>query len=238
MTHLSILVLFALVRSSSQVRMSRSVMPYLGEKQFEDIMDIPAPPQKLFSYLKRAWGDMNSKLTFGTKIIEASPGAKAGKLAVGEFRHLHKVNSTSQKGYMLQQITQLNDDNMTFSWAAEPKDLAADVMKKWALRNQGTRFTVLPRGNASRLLREDFYDLDEEKAKKAFEEKVGGFGTFISRLFPHKTRNAIRAKINEIQNSFKTDHAHRAMWIKSVVDGIAAMKDCDSDIDLECGMRT
>eukprot|EP00747_Dinoflagellata_sp_TGD_P142782 gnl/TRDRNA2_/TRDRNA2_176290_c8_seq3.p1 gnl/TRDRNA2_/TRDRNA2_176290_c8~~gnl/TRDRNA2_/TRDRNA2_176290_c8_seq3.p1 ORF type:complete len:225 (-),score=39.05 gnl/TRDRNA2_/TRDRNA2_176290_c8_seq3:169-843(-) len=222
MTHLSILVLFALVRSSSQVRMSRSVMPYLGEKQFEDIMDIPAPPQKLFSYLKRAWGDMNSKLTFGTKIIEASPGAKAGKLAVGEFRHV-KDSHTLKQGFMLQQIIELNDDKMTFSWASEPKDMTADVMSKWVMINEGTRFTVLPQGNTSRLLREDFYDLDEEKAKKAFEEKAGGFGTFLSRLMPQKTRNMVRTKIKEMQNAFKSDHAKRALWIKTVADGVAAM---------------
>eukprot|EP00747_Dinoflagellata_sp_TGD_P142784 gnl/TRDRNA2_/TRDRNA2_176290_c8_seq6.p1 gnl/TRDRNA2_/TRDRNA2_176290_c8~~gnl/TRDRNA2_/TRDRNA2_176290_c8_seq6.p1 ORF type:complete len:225 (-),score=46.48 gnl/TRDRNA2_/TRDRNA2_176290_c8_seq6:271-945(-) len=222
MTHLSILVLFALVRSSSQVRMSRSVMPYLGEKQFEDIMDIPAPPQKLFSYLKRAWGDMNSKLTFGTKIIEASPGAKAGKLAVGEFRHLQNSTS-SQPGYMLHQIVELNDDKMTFSWAAEPKDMGADDMAMWAMYNSGSRYTILPQGNASRVLREEFYDLDYEKAKKAFEEKVGGFGTFVSRFFPQRTNDMIRSKIKEMLGFAARNQTQRALLLKTMVDEATAM---------------
>eukprot|EP00747_Dinoflagellata_sp_TGD_P142783 gnl/TRDRNA2_/TRDRNA2_176290_c8_seq5.p1 gnl/TRDRNA2_/TRDRNA2_176290_c8~~gnl/TRDRNA2_/TRDRNA2_176290_c8_seq5.p1 ORF type:complete len:227 (-),score=42.48 gnl/TRDRNA2_/TRDRNA2_176290_c8_seq5:169-849(-) len=224
MMHLSILLALALVRSSWQVRISRSAAPSLGEKQFEDTLDIPAPPTKLWQYLKRSWGDMNSKVmgVYGFNMIQASAGAKAGKLAVGEFRHV-KDSHTLKQGFMLQQIIELNDDKMTFSWAAEPKDMGADDMAMWAMYNSGSRYTILPQGNASRVLREEFYDLDYEKAKKAFEEKAGGFGTFLSRLMPQKTRNMVRTKIKEMQNAFKSDHAKRALWIKTVADGVAAM---------------
>eukprot|EP00747_Dinoflagellata_sp_TGD_P142781 gnl/TRDRNA2_/TRDRNA2_176290_c8_seq2.p1 gnl/TRDRNA2_/TRDRNA2_176290_c8~~gnl/TRDRNA2_/TRDRNA2_176290_c8_seq2.p1 ORF type:complete len:227 (-),score=43.53 gnl/TRDRNA2_/TRDRNA2_176290_c8_seq2:271-951(-) len=224
MMHLSILLALALVRSSWQVRISRSAAPSLGEKQFEDTLDIPAPPTKLWQYLKRSWGDMNSKVmgVYGFNMIQASTGAKAGKLAVGEFRHV-KDSHTLKQGFMLQQIIELNDDKMTFSWAAEPKDMGADDMAMWAMYNSGSRYTILPQGNASRVLREEFYDLDYEKAKKAFEEKVGGFGTFVSRFFPQRTNDMIRSKIKEMLGFAARNQTQRALLLKTMVDEATAM---------------